>query len=486
MAQIIIESPSTGIAQSPHVGVADVRQLDVDSIPGIAKLNTIMNKESASVVDAQITWFARDPDTPANIGVLDSNGVFYKSTDSGDSWTEISDRDGAGQGLIIKWGYAFVCETTTIDVIKMSDNSVTNNWQTIDSDALWHPMISSKNDNKIYGGAGRFIFSIEQLTTFDPSSGATYTFTQQALDLPSGYRVKCLAELGNNLMIGTWQGTAVNQIRIADIFPWDRSATSFGQPISLDEFGIHALLNTGNVLTVLAGIEGVIYRCDGVNAYPVARLPQDLSGGKYLEFYPGAIMNFKRKVFFGVSWTSSAVPGMGVYSLRNTSKGSILSLEHLPSTGNDGTTNALVIGALLPITQDTCIVGWRDNTTYGIDLSSATSYAYSSDYSGFFDSPIYEMGNDKNKWKPTQAELHLGRPLRTGEGFQLQYRTSLADSFTTVKTLAFADNGVGAIISKTFTIQIPDNVKQAEYVQFRVGLKGTSSTTPNFKFIKIM
>lgn len=482
---ILIGAPSQGISQSPHQGFGDCRQLDIDSIPGIAQLNTIMSKVSGTTVDAQPLWFARDPDTPANIGVLDSNGVFYKSTDSGANWTEISDRDGAGQGLIIKWGYAFVCETTTIDVIKMSDNSVTNNWQTIDSDALWHPMIVSSNDGKIYGGAGRYIFTIEELTTFDPANAATYTFTQQALDLPKSYRIKCLAELGNNLMIGTWQGTTVNQVRVADIFPWDRSSTSFGQPVKLDEFGVHALLNTGNSLTVLAGIEGVIYRCDGVNAFPIARLPQALTGTKYLEFFPGAIMNFKRKVFFGVSWTSSAIPGMGVYSVRDTSKGTVLNLEHLPSTGNDGTTNAMVIGCLLPVTHNTCLVGWRDSSTYGLDLSSATSYAYGTDYSGFFDSPLYEVGTDKSKWKPIAAELHLGRPLRTGEGVQLQYRTSLADSFTTIKTMAFADNGIGAIISKTFTIQIPDNVKEAEQVQFRAAFKGTSTTTPNFKFWKL-
>lgn len=486
--EITIQAPQLGIAQSPHIGFGDVRQLNIDSIPGIAKLNTIMVKKSGTTVDAQITWFARDPDTPANIGALDSNGVFYKSTDSGGTWSEVSDRDGSGQGLIIKWGYAFICETTTIDVIKMSDDTITNNWKTIDSDALWHPMIHSKNDGKIYGGAGKYIFSIEENSgqTFDPATSTTYTFTQQALDLPDGYRIKCLAELGNNLMIGTWQGSAVNQIRIADIFPWDRSSTSFSQPISLDEFGVHALLNTGNVLTVLAGIEGVIYRCDGVNAYPVARLPQDLSGGKYIEFYPGAIMNYKRKVFFGVSWTSSAISGMGVYSIRNSSKGTILNLEHVPSTGNDGTTNAMVIGALLPITHDTFLMGWRDNTTYGIDLSSATSYAYSSDYSGYFDSPLYEVGNEKNKWKPGEAELHLGRPLRTGEGIQIKYRVSLADSFTTVKTMAYADNGIGAIISKVIPIHIPDDIKQAEHVQFRVALLGTATTSPEFKFIKIV
>lgn len=364
MPRIVIQAPSQGVAQSPHIGFGDVRNLDLDSIPGIARLNNIMAKVSGSVVDAQPKWIARDPDTPAEIRALDSNGVYYESSNLGGTWSQIDDGAGAGQGLIIKWGYAFVCKATTIDVFKISDDSETADWQTIDTDSDWHPMLSSKNDGKIYGGAGQYVFSIEQVAgqTFDPGNGATFTFTQQALDLPDSYRIKCLAELGNNLMCGTWQGSAVNQIRIADIFPWDRSSVSFGQPISLDEFGVHAMINTGNILTVLAGIEGKVYRSDGANAYAVGQLPQDIAGGKYFEYYPGAIMNYKGKVFFGVSWSASAIPGMGVYSLKSTSKGSILALEHLPSTLNDGSTNAMVISALLPVTHDTFLMGWRDDT----------------------------------------------------------------------------------------------------------------------------
>lgn len=484
---LIIENPSYGISQSPHIGYGDVRNMDIDSVPGVAKLNTILAKKSGTTVDAQVKWIARDPDTPANICALDSNGVIYKSTDTGATWTEISDRGGSGQGLIIRWGYAFICEDTTIDVMKMSDNSFTDNWATIDTDSDWHPMVFSNNDGKIYGGAGRYVFSIEQVTTFDPASSATYTFTQQALDLPAGYKIKCLAELGNNLMCGTWQGSSINQIRVADIFPWDRSSPSFGQPVRLDEFGVHAMLNTGNVLTVLAGVEGVVYRCDGANAYQVARLPQDLSGGKYIEYYPGSLMTYKRKVFFGVGWVAgaTAVPGMGVYSIKNTSKGTILNLEHLPSTLNDGTTNCMQCSALLPVTQDTCLLGWRDNTTYGIDLSSATSYAYGTDYSGYFDTPLYEVGNHLNKFKPSNIEIHLGRPLRTGEGIQIAYRDGLDDNFSDniVKTMAFADNKVGAMVSRIFSIDIENLIKECEQIQFRVSFKGTATTSPHFKMM---
>ena len=119
---------------------------------------------------------------------------------------------------------------------------------------------------------------------------------------------------------------------------------------------------------------------------------------------------------------------------------------------------------------------------YGIDISSATSYAYDTDYSGYFDTPLYEVGNSLNKSKPSSLEIHLGRPLRTDEGIKLSYRTSLADTFTEIKTMAFADNGIGAILSKTITTEIPFDIKECEQLQLRIALKGTVTTSPEYKF----
>jgi len=98
-----------------------------------------------------------------------------------------------------------------------------------------------KNDGKLYIGAGRYVASVEELTTFVPATAGTFTYTVRALDLPENFRIKCLAELGNNLEIGTWSSpTLENYIynhRVAVIFPWDRSSSSFGEPISLEESG---------------------------------------------------------------------------------------------------------------------------------------------------------------------------------------------------------------------------------------------------------
>lgn len=486
---LTILAPREGAAQSPHVGFADVRNLDIYSVPGVVKLNTIMAKESGTTVTGQINWLVRHPITTTEIYGLDSAGTVYKSTDSGDTWAVLSGSSSTnahGNGLWIWKNYLFVARDTNLDVC--GDGTATGitaanwtlGWKTIDSDVLWHPMITSKNDSKLYGGAGRFVYSLEELTTFAPGTSSTYTWTQQALDLPSSYRIKCLVELGNNLMLGTWQGTNVYDIRIADIFPWDRSSVSYGQPVEMAEYGVHAMLNIGNSLVVLAGTAGTIRRCDGVNAYIVGQLPMDLSGGKYLEWYPGSICSYKNKVFFGVGQGgSTATAGMGVYSLYQTGKGNILTFEHTVSTLNDGTTNPLKVSALLPITRDTLMTGWRDNTSYGIDLSSSTSYAYTTDYSGFFISPLYVVGSNRQPRQFEEIEFELARKLATGEGVQISYRTSLTDSFTTIGTYTYAN--LGAIVSHYAIAGIP----KCEMVQIKVALLGTSTTTPELKSVTL-
>lgn len=562
---LVIKAPEQGIAQSPHVGFADVRNLDLDTNEGTAQLNNILAKVSGTTVTGQINWFVRNPITVAQFYAVDSNGLLYQSTTSGASWSTLTGnthtftvtvaspavfsatahgfttndqvvftttgalptglsantiyyiisagltadafevsatRGGAaintsgtqsgthsfltnGAGLAIWKDYLFAPRASSIDVYGPLSGtpSWTTNWKKIDMDNLWHPLLVSKLDSKLYGGAGRYIFTLAEVAgqTFAPGSSGTFTFTQQALTLPPNYRIKCLEELGNNLMIGTWQGVNIYDIRIGDIFTWNGSATTYGQPIVLSEFGVHAMLNTGNSLVVLAGLDGTIFRCDGVYAIPIAQLPMDLSGGKYIEWYPGGICNYKNKVFFGVGQGgTAAIPAMGVYSLRQTSRGNSLLFEHTVSTLNDGTTNPLKPSALIPVTRDTLLLAWRDNATYGIDLTTATSYAYSTNYSGYFDSPLYVVGDINNPVTFLGFDLSFGKKLATGEGVQIQFRTSLSDSFTTIGTYDYAT--LGAVISHTAPCGIPS----CQVLQVRVLLLGTSTTTPAFKSLKLI
>jgi len=485
---LIIKAPSEGIAPSPHLGFGNLQNIDIFSVPGVAKLNNILEKKSATTVDAQIKWIVKNPASPANLYALDSNGVVYTSANSGTTWSELkNDLGGAGQGLAVWKDYLFVIEATVINTYGPLSSSP--NWlefkTDLDTDGAWHPTLVSKLDGKLYIGAGRYVASLEEVSgqNFADGTGTTYTWTPQHLDLPEDYKIKCLAEQGNNLMIGTWQGTNIYDNKIADIFPWDGSSTTYGQPIQIAENGINAMLNIGGNLYILAGIEGIIYKSNGVQAWAIGQIPLEVAnidGGKYLEPYPGAIMNFKGRLFFAVN--SQNVDGMGIYSLKETSQGNILTLEHIISSETTGGTNPLIIGALLGITRDQFVAGWRDNTTYGIDLLSKTSFAYGTDYKPFFDSPLYQVGTYINKRKFNSLEFTLAKELAVNEGVKIQYRVNLTDSWTTLGTYTTVKIGTGKISFYEDAIDIPE----CEQTQIRIALLGTSIATPELKQVILM
>jgi hypothetical protein len=238
------------------------------------------------------------------------------------------------------------------------------------------------------------------------------------------------------------------------------------------------MVNINSYVYILAGIEGKVYKSNGTQAWQIAQVPVSIAnilGGKYLEFYPGAIIQYKGRLFFGVS--SQSTDGMGVYSLLETSQGNILNMEHFISTETTGGTNPVIIGALLGITRDQLVVGWRDNATYGIDRTNTASYAYTTNYSGFFESPLYIVGEHVISRKFNELEFYLAKELAASEGIRIKFRVNLTDTWTTLGTYTTTDIGTGKTSYHEENINIPETNK----LQIRIELLGTSTTTPEFK-----
>lgn len=500
---LIIKNPQVGIGPSPHLGYHDMRNIDINSIPGVARLNNSLVKVSSTTVVTLPQWFVRNPATPAEVYALDSAGKVYRSADSGASWTLMTGftAGGHGNGLAIFKNYLIVARDAYLDICGdgaasgngtttgIANGNWTNSWQAIDSDALWHPMIVSKNDGILYGGASNYLFSLEEEAgqTFAPGTGATFTYTQQALDLPSRYRVKCLDELGNNIMAGTWQGSTTPS-RIAEIFPWAPGSTSFGQPITMDEHGVHAIKNINQTLYILAGTEGRIYSSQGLIVNLIGQIPKSIVNTDVsiaLTYFPGAVANYKGRFTFGLG-SASAIDGMGVWSLNQTSKGNILNLEHGISTENWGALKSLQIGALLPIAQDTILVGWKDDTTYGIDLTDNDAYNYTSTYTGYIISPFYNVGSNLKKRQYTELEFQLARLLRANEGIKIGYRTDLTSDFTEIGTYIYSGTVtatteiIGAVLSHNTTASIPNT----EFVEVKISMTGTT-TRPEWRSLTL-
>ena len=176
---------------------------------------------------------------------------------------------------------------------------------------------------------------------------------------------------------------------------------------------------------------------------------------------------------------------MGIWSIMQTRKGSILNLEHGISTENWGASAVLKVSALLPVSRDELLAGWRDDTTYGIDKTTNTSYIFDTAtlYGGYFITPLYTVGTNLQKAKFIELEFMLARLLRTGEGIKVEYRLGLTASWTAVKTFAFSGVDVGAVRSDNVITELPNDIKTGEMIQLRISLLGTNSTTPELKHI---
>jgi len=120
--------------------------------------------------------------------------------------------------------------------------------------------------------------------------------------------------------------------------------------------------------------------------------------------------------------------------------------------------------------------------TYGLDLLSSTSYAYTTDYGGYFETPLYTVGSANQPFKFTEVEFQFVRPLRTGEGIKIEYRDDLTATYTTLGIWTYTT--WGAVVSKNLNILTTStNFPAYETIQFRISLLGSSTTSPELKSI---
>lgn len=481
MAQgdVIIKDWEKGIADSPHLGFADIRNADIFTIPGIIRANSATSKASSTTVTDSVRWIVKNP--TGNYYALGEAGKLYKSTD-GTSWAHVSGNtttSSSANGLAYWKDHIFVARDAKLDVLKCADDTWYNDWQSLTSDTDWHPMIVGQDDI-LYIGNGRYVATVGD--DFAAGAPPTATFTAQALDLPTGYRIKCMTELGKWLMLGTIRGTSSAADRGADIFPWDRSSGSFELPIKINDYGVHQMVTVGNLVYAVVGLRGSVYVTNNSSFKLLRKLPESLvtngtlSAGIFLNFFPGAIMHHRNRIYFGVSsgtTGASIADALGVWSLGEDGT---LVFEHKISTGTMDADTNLHIGALLPTGSDTYLIGWIDSTDEGIDIVTTNRF---SSYDAYVISPLIPVGTALNKRTFQQIEFSLAKPLAADQAVRLSYRKDLTNSFTSIGDFTFAT--VGAVLSHNAPANIPD----AEYIQIRIELDGTGIATPELKEIRL-
>src|SRR3990172_3484466 len=408
-----IEYFNGGLADSEREGIRGAfffaKNLNIFSEPTNLTLMPEAVKESSTTVVDLVKWIV--PGTPhdTNTYAIGDTGKFYKRTSAG-SWSVLQTTSNCvGQGMELQNDYVYYTQNT-------------------------------------------------QIGRYGPLSG-TPAFTdawQTGLNDTSTSKFAPIKAFLNGFAVG--HGNKLSW--------WDGSSTTFNFFTHIPEGGVNALLNSRNRLLTVAGSNGYIY----LNTNPfqkVHKFPK-LEYSKNVEVYPGAVSNWKGIASLGLAGsTDSTSVEQGVYEWGSKSDkyDETLNLGYTISTG---TTQSITvqIGAIKGI-GSIMLIGWRDNTTYGVDKVIQTADVYAT---GTYESLIFD---DK---RPHQDKLAITlkathKALVSGQSIQLGYKVNRTSSYTT-------DTANSTVDTTETRLPILASVARFRDFQTEVILASTAATGP--------
>ena len=460
---LVINNFQKGVAESPYFGHSVMSSVDNAMSQGALTLN-FRTYPSTGSVDGYLKWIVTNPTNIAGtyntIGVTSSGKVYYYSGLTSNLWTLISGNGAGGQGSgMAAWkGYTFVANDATgyIDVLH-GITTWTNNWGYLSSNQGYHMMLVGQDDI-LYVCDGRWIISIQEKVgqTFDPGNSGTYTYSQQALDLPSQYQSTCLAELGVYLMIGT------NQLAYgstsADIFPWDRTSPSFDLPIRIGEAGVWQMI-TRNLKSLYDLMRESHGGADYSNYYRFLQYP-----------WPGAICNYDNKILFGTTYVALSGDTLYPVGVWGIDQNDAFTMEYALTPG-DSFSTSFGFGAITKFSIYNAILAsmYVSGTSYN-EMSTdsiSTDYLYK-DYTAYVESQYFLEGTKLVPRTFQQLEFLLGKPLGVGQGIRIKYRKNLASNWTTFGTYDYAT--IGGVTSHNISFAVT-----CEAIQFRIELTSQDS-----------
>ncbi len=388
------------------------------------------------------------------------------------------------KGLAFWKNYLFAMHSDDIDILgpiaftnKTLDSATWDNGKlAFEAGAYYKPSLIMSND-VLYIGDGKYIATLEENAgeTFDPDNGATFTWSNNALDLPDGEIVRSLEQLGSSLMIGT-SGTGIGKI-----YTWDTVSPSFEEPLKTSLTEVTTTIVVDNVMYFVDNYWGSLFATNGVTMQKIKDIPKSSLGIQQymystpitMQTYGNSIMSFQDKIIWGVGGTYS--PGLYSYNLKTGA----LNKEYTPGGEYSGTSLATYYYALLKVTATDFWASVWDPTYSGnyrytqqrlnAMASPNTQNNYYKYTTSFFETGLMTVGTKSSPRTFEFFEIELGKELASGEIITLYYRTNLTDSWTTIGTMSYTSDG--AIASKI----IQNSVVQADQIQFKVTITTTGS-----------
>jgi len=401
-------------------------------------------------------------DSYGDYAIDKDNVVWYKSTSS--NWTVIGGNEsGSGIGMNIWKGYLFVMRATEMNVYgplsAVGDTAAWNNSfaGTLTSNAV-HPSIVAQDD-MLYIGCGTDIASLQEDTTFDPANTDTYTLSTSALDIPN--KALFLEELAGQLMIGTEKM----------IYSWDFVSPSFNYPITLNEKT--RSMKVYNNLLYFIDYDNVIWATNGSSVAMQGKLPQSDYDDKLVLTDKIGIND--SKLYFGAySLSATDTESSGVYSFN-------------PSTGVIYQEYKSQSGETVNVRVDCYDEGVFTFYEPDLDTEYEASIQEDNETAGrytttFFETGLKQVGSKRKPANLAQFEIVLAKELSSSLAVDLEYRYNLTDSWTSLGSISFTNEGA------VYSGVIDNSEITTDQIQFKGKLtsRGTGfDTTPKLKAIYV-
>lgn len=311
--------------------------------------------------------------------------------------------------------------------------------------------------------AGRVV--ITPGSVFDPTSSGTYTFDEFAREIPNTDEARCLAELGENLLIGGKQNL---------IYTWDRVSPNLGWPIPLPETNVKAIVSTLQSAYIFVGNRGRIYITNGSAVELFKKVPDYLTGTIDPYFVWGGALFWKNQLYFSFSAytnagvaTSSTTGAWGIDltsgALRLTNNASIGASGNVPIIAPD-VRSSTPGGAGLIIAR-TSTTGMT--TTYGILVTTSDPHT-DIDSGTSIDTDLVPVGTFQTPYTFSQVEYKTSVPLVSGETIRISYRLSRSGAFTPIATFS-SETGLVSDVSDI-------NFENAQWLQLRIEMASTETS----------
>jgi hypothetical protein len=394
--------------------------IDIHSEPGIIKAQQALAKDSGTtVVDLILVSVHTSAGHSYHFG---NAGKIYKRT-SGGSWSVLQTVTatpailGAAEHSD---GYVYFTYSNKVGRIKVSDDSYTENWNTLtNTNTNYGPVVYNANLDKIFIGNQELVASISSASAF----------TAGALDLKAGYEIRGITGYDINVLIGATDKGNNNYSIIVD---WDGVSSSWQYMYSLGE-SILWMINKQEKIYIGTDNQGKIYDFPELED-PIKQIPGDYSSTATLTCKPygKAVYNGFLHIGYYDKSTGNPFPN-GIYTLGTKSKDDLpLALNSAEYVISQNKTTQITIGAV-STDGNNLFVAWQDSTTYGVDkIDFSNKYS-----SAFIEFLVADVRRETQKsfdqfpcsFKPMSANCSLA----------LKYKLDHSASWTTLATVNTQD-----------------------------------------------